>query len=263
MYSQVGKQKTKNNMKIIGIIGGSGLEDLTTLIKTVDENIKLKYFTENTKYGLTSPIAEFTIEDYHVYLVSRHGLNHEISPSDVNYLANIYFLHFVGCTEIISITACGSLKEHINIGDMVFVNQFIDFTSGRINYIPDSKKVKHTAMAQPIDKSLMNKLIDAAKELSGKHISTVVTIPGPRFSTVAESKMYRIWGADIINMTSSTEISLANEFEIPIAVIAMVTDYDAWKEYGVHANWEDIKKIMRENTYKIIELLKKYLIIEI
>lgn len=249
-------------MKKIGIIGGSGLEDLSadglTFVK------KIVYHTRETEYGETSPVAEFSIHDTRYYLMSRHGLDHSMSPSSVNYIANIKYLKDVGCDSIISITACGSLRPYMQLGDLVFPDQFIDFTHSRENsyYKNIIGNVKHTAMGKPIDSKLKHLLLNFTSKIEDTIIhsrGTVVTIEGPRFSTAAESRMYQIWGGDIVNMTSATEIALANELAIPIVVIAMVTDFDAWKEDDEHASWEVIKEVLSKNKHKVVQLLKYFI----
>lgn len=238
-------------MKKIGIIGGSGLEDFSFSDEKIIKEVK------HTLYGDTSPIGQISLDDKLLYIVSRHGINHEHGPSDVNYQANIYFLaKLAKCDFIIITTACGSLRENIKKGTLCFPTQFIDWTnqiSRKNSYYRYGKSLSHTSMGHPIDTGKYRDLIET-KEPAGK---TIITIEGPRFSTMSESNMFRLLGADIINMTSSTEIALANELDIPVIVIAMVTDYDAWKEDEAPADWKEIKKVMNENSNKVIALLKK------
>ncbi len=238
----------------LGIIGGSGLENL-------------KLFTQceeifcNTIYGEPSPsLFKGIMGNTEVVIISRHGRKHTITPTNVNNRANITALKEAGCTHIIGTTACGSLKEEIKPGDLVFLDQFIDFTRNRVltffdSFEPDN--MKHTPMADPFSKELRTLLIDSAKELNLNYHSagTVVTIEGPRFSTRAESKMFTYWGADVINMSTAPEAALANEAEIPYAAIALSTDYDCWKINEEPVTWEAVLKIFNQNVSNVTSLL--------
>jgi 5'-methylthioadenosine phosphorylase len=161
--------------------------------------------------------------------LSRHGYGHTIPPSQVNNRANIHALKSLGCTHIIATTACGSLREDIHRGDLVIPDQFIDFTRHRsITFFEEFEPghMKHTPMADPFDMNLRRLLIEGAAK-NGIRVhdrGTIISIEGPRFSTRAESKMFRMWGADIINMSVAPEVILANEIGIPYAAIAMSTD---------------------------------------
>ncbi len=239
----------------IGIIGGSGLDN-PDLIKDFKE------IEVNTPYGKpSSKLVVGKIGNKEVVILARHGKKHELSPTGVNYRANIYALKEQGCNIIIATTACGSLREEIGRGDFVFVDQFIDFTRHRkITYFDSFENgAKHTPMAEPFDKKLREKLIEAAKELKLKYHEkgTVVTIEGPRFSTKAESKMFRIWGADIINMSIAPEAVLANELGIPYATIAMSTDYDCFKDDEEPVSWDMILEVFNKNVGNVKKLLLK------
>ncbi len=241
----------------IGVIGGTGLDN-PDILKDSRE-IKI----EKTPYGKpSSPLKVGKIDGVDVVLLSRHGKDHTIPPSEVNYIANIYTLKQQGVTHIVATTACGSLKEYIRRGDFVILNQYIDFTSKRRNSIYkvfEPNNPVHTPMSDPFDYDLRKNLIESAKELNIKHHSrgTVITIEGPRFSTKAESHMYRIWGTDVINMTTATEAAVANELGVPYAVVAMSTDYDCWKEDEKPVCMEEIMKVMDKNSKNMIKLLKK------
>ena len=238
----------------IGIIGGSGLDN-PDILKDVKE-IKV-----NTPYGKpTSKLKIGKIHDVEVVLIARHGREHTIPPTQVNYRANIQALKDQGCTHILATTACGSLREKIDRGDLVILDQFIDFTRLRkISFFEEFApgNMKHTPMADPYSEELRNLLIETAKELNLKHHEkgTVVTIEGPRFSTRAESNMFRIWGADVINMSIAPETALANEAEIPYAAIAMSTDYDCWKVDEAPVTWEEILEVFGKNVNNVIALL--------
>ena len=241
-------------MAKIGIIGGSGLDN-PDILKDVKE-IKVK-----TPYGKpTSDLKIGKIHDVEVVLIARHGREHTIPPTQVNYRANIQALKDQGCTHILATTACGSLREKIDRGDLVILDQFIDFTRLRkISFFEEFAPgdMKHTPMADPYSEELRNLLIETAKELNLKHHEkgTVVTIEGPRFSTRAESNMFRIWGADVINMSIAPETALANEAEIPYAAVAMSTDYDCWKVDEAPVTWEEILEVFGKNVNNVIALL--------
>jgi len=241
-------------MRKIGIIGGSGLENPEILKSPREIN------TVNCFGTPGSPLICGTIEGVEVVIISRHGKQHTIPPSHVNNRANILALKEAGCTHIIATTACGSLREEIKRGDLVIPDQFIDFTRHRsITFFDEFEpgKLGHTPMADPFDPYLRSLLINVSKELNLKvhEKGTVVTIEGPRFSTRAESRMFRIWGADIINMSTAPEAILANEAGIPYAVIAMSTDYDSWKTDEKPVTWEDVLEVFRKNEQNVIKLL--------
>lgn len=243
----------------IGIIGGSGLEDLNIFTEA-------KEVEKNTPYGNTSStLLTGKISGKEVVIISRHGRQHTITPTNVNNRANIWALKEIGCTHIIATTACGSLKEEIGRGHLVFPNQFIDFTRHRAVTFFDTFEngnLKHTPMATPFSKTLRDIFIDCAKklELTYHHKGTVITIEGPRFSTYAESLMFRAWGADIINMSTAPECILANEIEIPYAAIALSTDYDCWKIDEEPVSWEEILNVFKQNVNNVIKLLVEAII---
>ena len=238
----------------IGIIGGSGLDNPDLLQDAKDIEV-------NTTYGKpASPLKLGIIHDVDVVLIARHGREHTFPPTQVNYRANIQALKDQGCTHILATTACGSLREEIGRGDFVILDQFIDFTRLRkVSFFEEFPPgdAKHTAMAYPYSEELRNIFIETAKELNLKYHEkgTVVTIEGPRFSTRAESEMFRLWGADVINMSIATETILANEAGIPYAAVAMSTDYDCWKEDEAPVTWDDILEIFGKNVSNVIALL--------
>ncbi|MBN2459947.1 S-methyl-5'-thioadenosine phosphorylase [Candidatus Woesearchaeota archaeon] len=238
----------------IGIIGGSGLDNPDILKNAKDVKVK-------TPYGNpSSPLKTGKIGGVEVVILARHGREHTIPPTHVNSRANIHALKKVGCTHIIATTAVGSLREEIGRGDLVIVDQFIDFTRLRRVSFRDSfepHKPLHCSMAEPFDKKLRELLIKGCKELKLKHHAkgTVITIEGTRFSTKAESHMFRQWGADVINMSTAPECGLANEAGMPYAAVAMSTDYDCWREGEEPVTWEAVLKIFSENVDKVIKLL--------
>jgi 5'-methylthioadenosine phosphorylase len=240
----------------IGIIGGSGLDD-PRLLKDARET------TVSTSFGEpSSPLTTGSIEGRDVVILSRHGRHHTIPPTAVNYRANIRALKDAGCTAILATTACGSLREEIRRGDLVILDQFIDFTRFRKTtffetFAAGADNAKHTPMADPFSATLRNRLISAAKGLGLRHHEkgTVVTIEGPRFSTRAESNMFRIWGADVINMSVAPEATLANEAGIPYAAVAMSTDYDCWKTDEAPVEWAEVLRIFEMNVENVKKLL--------
>ncbi len=237
----------------IGIIGGSGLDD-PKLLKDFKE------IEVDTKYGKPSDkLIMGKLGNAEVVILPRHGKGHKISPTGVNYRANIQALKDQKVDYILATTACGSLREGIGRGDFVILDQFIDFTRHRsITFHDDfSEGIKHTPMAAPFDEKLRKILIEASKKLGYKthENGTVITIEGPRFSTKAESHMFRSWGADVINMSIAPEVILANEAGIPYAAIAMSTDFDSWKEEETPVSWEEILKIFNNNAEKVKNLL--------
>jgi 5'-methylthioadenosine phosphorylase len=239
---------------LIGIIGGSGLDNPEIFLNPQDETV-------STVYGdPSSPIKRGTIGGSEVIILARHGREHTIPPTQVNYRANIAALKAAGCTHIVATTAVGSLREEIRRGDLVIVDQFIDFTKQRKmtfheSFAPHSPV--HCPMAYPYDKRLRELLIKECERLAYPYHDkgTVVTIEGPRFSTRAESLMFRSWGADIINMSIATETVLANEAGLPYAAVAMATDYDSWKNDEEPVTWEAISKVFAQNAERVTKLL--------
>jgi 5'-methylthioadenosine phosphorylase len=186
----------------------------------------------------------------------RHGKKHTIRPTDVNSSANIFALKKLGVQRILAPSAVGSLKEEFKPGDLVFVDQFIDRTTRREQSFYTEKQVCHISVAEPMCPELRRTLIAAAKDagISAHNTGTYVCIEGPRFSTKAESRMFRSWGADVVGMTIVPECVLAREAELCYASIATVTDYDVWKDHPVCV--DDIVKTMRAN----IENLKRIIV---
>ncbi|MFT6051069.1 MAG: 5'-methylthioadenosine phosphorylase [Halioglobus sp.] len=237
----------------IGIIGGSGLDDPDILKDTRDLEV-------DTPYGKpTSPLKVGQIGGVDVALIARHGRDHTIPPTHVNNRANISALKEFGCSHILATTACGSLREEIERGDFVIVDQFIDFTRLRAVSFDDVFPAggRHTPMPDPFDENIRMAMIQSAKELSINHHErgTVITIEGNRFSTRAESHMFRAWGADVINMSVAPECILANEAGIPYGAVAMSTDYDCWKDDEAPVSWDDILEVFKENVEKVTQLL--------
>ncbi|MEI6378643.1 MAG: S-methyl-5'-thioadenosine phosphorylase [Candidatus Falkowbacteria bacterium] len=238
----------------IGIIGGSGLDDPKFLANFEELLI-------NTPFGHTSsPLLSGKINDIPVIILARHGQDHRLNPTQVPYRANLWAMKEVGCTHILATTACGSLREEIRPGDLVFADQFIDHTRHRVLTIHEDRVV-HTPMAEPFCVKLRSLLVQTAQELKLSHhdYGTVITIEGQRFSTRAESKMFRAWGADIINMSTVPEVIIARELGLCYQIIAMSTDYDCWKEGEESVTWEMVRTRMAENVDKVKKLIVEVL----
>lgn len=238
----------------IGIIGGSGLDNPDILQEAQDIEVE-------TPYGKPSSLLKVgKINGVEVILLARHSREHTIPPTQVNFRANISALKEQGCTHILATTACGSLREDIGRGDFVIVDQFIDHTRHRtITFHEEFQphQPEHCPMAEPFSAELRDALIRTCEDLGLKHHDkgTVITIEGPRFSTKAESYMFRSWGADVINMSIAPEAILANEAKIPYAAIAMSTDYDCWKEDEEPVSWEAVLAVFKLNVQKVTNLL--------
>lgn len=240
------------HMVKIGIIGGSGMNDPKLIENKRDVAVK-------TPYG--SPSSKLTtgrLQGVDVAILARHGKDHSIYPTAVNFRANIAALKKLKCTHILATTAVGSLRAKIRPGHLVFPDQFIDWTRHRALTFHDKKgKVVHTPMGEPFCPDLRSLLGRTAKKLKLKsHASgTVVTIEGPRFSTKAESNMFRALGADIINMSTVPEAPLAREAGLCYQPIAMSTDYDCWKDDEEPVTWEMIVETMNRNADNVKELI--------
>ena len=235
----------------IGIIGGSGLEDPKILKE--QEEVESK-----TVFGKPSSVLMIgKIKGIEVVILSRHGKKHTFMPTNVPFQANIQALKDVGCTHIIATTACGSLREEIRPGDFVFIDQFIDRTTKRRSTFYEKDVVCHIPMAEPFCKNLRKLLFNQARDLgfSCHKKGTVVTIEGPRFSTRAESFMFRQWGADVVNMSTVPEAVLAREAGLHYAAIAMPTDYDCWKTGEKPVDAMMVVNTFKENVQKVQKLI--------
>jgi 5'-methylthioadenosine phosphorylase len=235
---------------MIGIIGGSGLEDPKLLHNAKEVKIK-------TPFGKHSPIRKGKINGTEVAILSRHGYKHEHTPTAVPYKANLWALKKIGCEAIIATSACGSLKEEIKPGTLSLPSQFLDRTHHRDQSFSEHGKVLHISMAEPFSAELRKILLKKCKELGYECTSetTVVTIEGPRFSTKAESNFYRLLQCDLINMTTVPEVCLAKELEIHYQVINLVTDYDCWREGTEAVSFEEVLKVMNANAEKVKKLI--------
>jgi 5'-methylthioadenosine phosphorylase len=237
----------------IAIIGGSGIDSPAILQSAEEINLE-------TPYGATStPLTCGKIDGVEVVILARHGKGHVITPTKVPFRANLWAIKEMGCTHIIATSACGSLQEKIKPGDLVFLNQFIDFTKHRnLTFFEDfEEKIVHTPMSEPFCPELRKTLIAVAKELDITHHEngTVITIEGPRFSTRAESLMFKNFGADVINMSTVPEVILARELGICYGQIAMSCDYDSWRDNFEPVTWEMIDGIMKNYADKVKKIL--------
>jgi 5'-methylthioadenosine phosphorylase len=235
----------------IGIIGGTGLYD-PELLRNVQE------VTVKTPYG--NPSDSITVGELAgkgVAFLPRHGKKHTIRPTDINVRANIFALKTLGVERILAPSTVGSLREEYHPGEIVFCDQFIDRTTRREESFYTKNKVCHITVAEPMCPELRENVIAVAKKLGIKmhETGTYVCIEGPRFSTKAESKMYRQWGADVVGMTLVPECVLAREAEICYASVSTVTDYDVWKDHPVCV--DDIVKIMKTNIENVKRIIAK------
>ena len=229
----------------IGIIGGSGLY-------AMDGLSDVKELTVDTPFGRPSDtIVLGTLEGRRVAFLPRHGRGHRILPSELPFQANIFALKALGAEQIVSVSAVGSLREEIHPGDMVLVDQFIDFTRQRANtFFDDAGVVAHVGFGDPTDAALRGALSEAVQQTGGRlhQGGTYVCIEGPQFSSRAESNFYRSLGAHVIGMTNMPEAKLAREAELPYACLAMATDYDCWHETEASVTVEAVLAVLQRNV---------------
>ena len=228
----------------IGVIGGSGLYQMEGLTDVEERRI-------STPFGDPSDAVTIgTLEGVRVAFVARHGRGHRIMPTEVNYRANIFALKRLGVEQVISVSACGSLREHLHPGEIVIPNQLFDFTKKREYTFFGDGLVAHVGVADPLCPRLSALLADAVEEVNDTvhRGGRFITIEGPRFSTKGESFTYRAWGMDIIGMTTCPEAFLAREAEMCYAVMAHVTDYDVWHETEEPVSVEAVIRILQQNT---------------
>ena len=238
---------------VLGVIGGSGLYDMEGLEGLVEERF-------STPWGEPSDALRLgVLGGVEVVFLPRHGRGHRLSPSDINYRANIDALKRAGVTDIISLSACGSLREDLPPGSFVFVDQFIDRTFARQKSFFGSGLVAHVSMAHPVCPKLVDALMEAAatEGIPARRGGTYLAMEGPQFSSLAESELYRSWKCDVIGMTGMPEAKLAREAEIPYATVAMVTDYDCW-----HADHDDVDvatiiRVLNDNAGKAKALVRR------
>ena len=236
----------------IGIIGGSGLYNMDGLTEVHEEQVE-------TPFG--SPSEAFLLgklEGRDVAFLARHGKGHRILPSELNFKANIYAMKKLGVTSILSVSAVGSLKEEHKPTDFVIPDQFIDRTFDRKTTFFGNGVVGHVAFGDPVCATVSEVFAKACEEVGvvGKRGGTYVCMEGPQFSTKAESRLYRSWGADVIGMTNLQEAKLAREAEISYATLAMVTDYDCWFEGHDAVTVEQVIAVMHQNSGNAQKVVK-------
>lgn len=239
----------------IAVIGGSGLYEMEGLTH-VREVRKITPFGKPSDAIVVGKLA-----GQQVAFLSRHGRGHRISPSMINYRANIYALKSLGVSRVFSVSAVGSMKEHIEPGHLVLPYQFIDRTTKRLGTFFDQGVVAHVSFAEPICQDFSEIVLRAAKQVGvTTHTGgTYVCIEGPQFSTKAESNLYRQWGVDVIGMTNIPEAKLAREAGMCYATLALATDYDCWHEIEESVTVEAILKIMHDNVVQAKKVIRQAL----
>ena len=228
----------------LAIIGGSGLYD-------VEEFKNREFIKLNTPWGNPSDeILKTSFNNKEIFFLPRHGRGHVISPSKINFRANIDALKQLGVSDIVSVSAVGSLKEELPPGKFVIIDQFIDRTFAREKTFFDDEIVAHVSMAQPTSIGLMKACEEAIKKgnIDYQRGGTYVVMEGPQFSTLAESNLYRSWKADVIGMTNMPEAKLAREAEIRYASVSMVTDFDCWHPDHDNVDVQQVIKVLLGNA---------------
>jgi 5'-methylthioadenosine phosphorylase len=236
---------------VLGVIGGSGLYELPGLEDLREERIE-------SPWGEPSDALRFgRIGTTKVVFLARHGRGHRLSPSGINYRANIDVLKRAGVTDLVSVAACGSYKAELHPGKFVLVDQFVDRTHGRESSFFGDGCVAHLSMAHPVGPRLQERIADAAaaEGIEYSRGGTYVCMEGPQFSTLAESLTYKNLGYDVVGMTAMPEAKLAREAEITYATIAMVTDYDCWHPDHDAVEVADIIKVLMDNADKVARLV--------
>lgn len=240
-------------MKVVGVIGGSGLYEMEGLKNVKSVKVKTPFGAPSDEY-VTGMLGETKM----VFL-PRHGKGHRFNPSEVNYRANIYGMKKLGAEWVISVSAVGSMKEKIEPGHIVIVDQFFDRTKGRASTFFSNGLVGHVEFAEPVCANLSGVLHSAAKGAGATvHMGgTYICIEGPQFSTKAESKIYRTWGVDVIGMTNLPEAKLAREAEICYSTLALSTDYDCWHETEESVTVEAIIQTLKKNVSMAKEIIRR------
>ena len=237
---------------ILAIIGGSGLYD-------IDEFKEKEFLKLETPWGKPSDeILRTKYNNKEIFFLPRHGRGHAISPSKINFRANIDALKQLGVTDIVSVSAVGSLKEDLPPGKFVIVDQFLDRTFARSKSFFDDEIVAHVSMAHPTSNGLMNSCEEAIKQESIEYQrgGTYIVMEGPQFSTLAESNLYRSWKADVVGMTNMPEAKLAREAEIRYASVSMITDFDCWHPDHENVDVQQVIKVLLGNAEKAKKMIK-------
>ena len=242
-----------SNLKpVLGIIGGSGVYEI--------EGLQNKHW-DKVKSSFGKPSDELLfgeLDGHQLVFLPRHGRGHLIPPSEINYRANIDALKRAGVTEIISVSAVGSLREDLKPGMFVIVDQFIDRTFARKKSFFSQGLVAHVSMAHPVCNRLGGHIVSSAKDIGIEIVrgGTYIAMEGPQFSSIAESELYRSWGCDVVGMTNMPEAKLAKEAEICYVSVAMVTDYDCWHADHDNVTVEAMIKVLMDNADKAKSLVK-------
>ena len=240
--------------KKLAFIGGSGIYKLDILTDVVEHDLVSSFGNPSSK------IIEGRINGNLIFFLSRHGLGHRLAPSEINYRANIDCLKKLGVTDILSLSAVGSLKENLDPGTFVIVDQFIDRTINRKKTFFENGIVAHVPMAEPTNKTLMNLSKNILENLNIKYSfgGTYLAMEGPQFSSKAESLLYRNWNCDVIGMTNMPEAKLAKEAEIRYASISMVTDFDSWSSEHENVDLPILLETMRKNVEKSKNFIENF-----
>ncbi|MDG1994958.1 MAG: S-methyl-5'-thioadenosine phosphorylase [Emcibacteraceae bacterium] len=238
--------------KVLGVIGGSGLYEIEGM-----ENPQ--WISVESSFGKPSDdLMIGDVDGLKVVFLPRHGRGHNVSPSKINYRANIDAMKRAGVTDLVSISACGSFREEMAPRDFVVVDQFVDRTFARDKSFFDESIVAHVSVAHPICGGLSDLIMDASKDMDLKvhKGGTYLAMEGPQFSTLAESKLYRSWGCDVIGMTNMPEAKLAREAEMCYVTVAMVTDFDSWHPDHGEVDVTEIRKTLGQNSDNARTLVK-------
>jgi 5'-methylthioadenosine phosphorylase len=236
---------------VLGIIGGSGLYDLPGLTGP-------QWRTVESPWGAPSDDILFAeLDGLPLRFLPRHGRGHRLSPTHIDYRANIDALKRAGVTDLVSVSAVGSLKEELAPGQFILIDQFIDRTFAREKSFFGPGIVAHVSMAHPVSPKLLERIAEAgeAEGVDCRRGGTYLVMEGPQFSSLAESRLYRSWGCDVIGMTNMPEAKLAREAEIAYATIAMVTDYDSWHEGHGQVDVQQVVRVMGQNRERVQRLL--------
>jgi 5'-methylthioadenosine phosphorylase len=238
---------------VLGVVGGSGLYELEALKRAHWERVE-------SPFGSPSDELLFgELAGVEVVFLPRHGRGHVLSPSAINYRANIDALKRAGVTDVISVSACGSLREDLAPGHFVLIDQFVDRTFAREKSFFGPGLVAHVSMAHPVCPKLLAALAAAAEaeRIPNRRGGTYLAMEGPQFSTLAEANLYRSWGCDVVGMTNMPEAKLAREAELPYATVAMVTDYDCWHPDHDHVDVATVVRVLNENVARARGLLTR------
>lgn len=240
---------------IVGIIGGSGVYDLPGLVDLREEVV-------DTPWGAPSDALRFgRIGEVDVVFLPRHGRGHRLSPSGINYRANIHALKSVGVTDLVSVSACGSYRAELFPGLFVLADQFVDRTQGRVSSFFGDGCVAHVSMAHPVAPRLVERIAAAAsaEDIEYRRGGTYLCMEGPQFSSRAESLTYKALGYDVVGMTAMPEAKLAREAELSYAIIAMVTDFDCWRDGHEAVDVASVIAVVRDNATRAARLLSRLL----